>query len=462
MKTSYLAVGIASILQFASFAQTTNPVVIFRTNLGDIDVQLLQTLAPKSVQNFLNYMNRGAYNNSVFHRSVSGFIIQGGGFTTGLSGIKEDSPVVNEYGVSNTRGTVAMAKLGSGPNTATNQWFFNLADNSGNLNNQNGGFTVFGRVNSAAGLAVMDKIAAVPVPSGVLPSPFDAMPLQNFRSGTSPTVANYIIVNSINTGEATAPPPPTPVPSITSGGITTASAYGGAAYATGGSYIEIYGTNLAGDTARSWTDADFRNGRAPTSLDNVSVTVNRQPAYISYISNNQINVQVPGGVPIIGTVPVAVTYLGQTSPAVQLAIRPTAPGLLAPPSFKAGGKQFVAALHASGAFVANGIADVPNAPAAPGETIIFYGVGFGGVNPSSIPVGGQIVTAATSLSNPLTFKIGGQDATILYQGLAQGLVGLYQFNVTVPAGLSTGDHPLDVIAGTESIPQILFLPVKTP
>ena len=255
-------------------------------------------------------------------------------------------------------------------------------------------------------------------------------------------------------------PPPTPAPSITGGGINTASAFGGAAYATAGSYIEIYGSNLAGDTARAWADADFRNGRAPTSLDNVSVTVNRQPAYVAFISKNQINVQVPGGVPIVGTVPVTVTFQGQASTAVQLAIRPTAPGLLAPPSFKVGDKQYVVALHADFTFVASDVPDVVTSPAAPGETIIFYGVGFGGINPSSVPVGGQIAAALTSLSNPLTFKIGGQYAAVSFAGLAQGLVGLYQLNIKVPVSLGTGDHQLEVTVGTESIPQTLFLPVK--
>ncbi len=462
MKKNLLVLIAASVLPLALLGQTTtSQIVVLRTNLGDIDVQLLPASAPKTVQNFLNYVNKGTYNNTVFHRSVPNFIIQGGGFNTSYGSIPKDASVVNEYSVPNTRGTIAMAKLGGNPNSATNEFFFNTVDNTSTLGtSNNGGFTVFGKINSAAGLAVMDKIAAVRVPSGVLPSPFDSMPLQNFTSG-SPTLANFIIVQSVTLGDSVTPPPPIPVPSITSGGVNTASAFGGAGYATGGTYIEIYGTNLAGDVARSWADEDFRNGRAPTVLEGVSVTVNRQPAYVAFVSKNQINVQVPGGVPIVGTVPVAVTYVGQTSPAVQLAIRPTAPGLLAPASFKVGEKQYVVGLHGNlGTFVANGVAGVPDAPAAPGETVIFYGVGFGGVNPSSIPVGGQVVTQEARISNPLVFKIGGQDALVAFAGLAPGLVGLYQFNVTVPASLGTGDHQLDVMVGTESIPQTLFLPVK--
>ena len=95
-------------------------------------------------------MNKGSYANSIFHRSVANFVIQGGGFRitspTNIDSIPSDPPVVNEYKVSNTRGTIAMAKLGGDPNSATNQWFFNLRDeNATNLDFQNGGFTVSAR-----------------------------------------------------------------------------------------------------------------------------------------------------------------------------------------------------------------------------------------------------------------------------------------------------------------------------
>jgi len=125
--------------------------VRFQTNLGDIDVTLLTDSAPATVENFLKYVNRGSFRNTFFHRSVPGFVIQGGGyqFDTSVKEIPSDPPVRNEFRVSNTRGTVAMAKFGNDPNSATNQWFFNLANNASTLNFQNGGFTVFGRVTNA-------------------------------------------------------------------------------------------------------------------------------------------------------------------------------------------------------------------------------------------------------------------------------------------------------------------------
>jgi peptidyl-prolyl cis-trans isomerase A (cyclophilin A) len=122
--------------------------------------------APLTVQNFQNYVSAGSYTNSFIHRSIPNFIVQGGGFTynnSTLTTIPTNAPVQNEFSSqrSNIRGTIAMAKLGSDPNSATDQWFFNLADNSSNLNNQNGGFTVFGQALAANDLATIDAIAAI-------------------------------------------------------------------------------------------------------------------------------------------------------------------------------------------------------------------------------------------------------------------------------------------------------------
>ncbi len=137
-------------------------IVRFTTVAGDIDVELFPEETPLTVENFFNYMNRGDWDGTFFHRSVMDFVIQGGGFDTDatFSRIPTDPPVQNEPGISNLRGTIAMAKLGNDPNSATNQWFFNLGDNSANLDQQNGGFTVFGQIIDRAGLRVMDDIAA--------------------------------------------------------------------------------------------------------------------------------------------------------------------------------------------------------------------------------------------------------------------------------------------------------------
>ncbi len=164
-----------------SLAMSEN--VIVSTPLGDIEIELLEQDAPKTVANFLNYMNNDRYNNSFIHRSVPGFIVQGGGFIFQdgqVTGISAFPPLDNEFKISNTRGTVAMAKVGGDPNSATSQWFFNLADNSGDLDDQNGGFTVFARV-VGDGMEVVDAIAALPIVNAG--SPFGNLPVINFTGG---------------------------------------------------------------------------------------------------------------------------------------------------------------------------------------------------------------------------------------------------------------------------------------
>jgi peptidyl-prolyl cis-trans isomerase A (cyclophilin A) len=141
-------------------------VVRLQTVLGAIDIALLDSEAPRTVANFLSYVNSGAYNSSFIQRSVPFFVIQGGGYTMDnadvLRQITAGPPVANEFSAtrSNLRGTIAMAKVSGNPDSATNQWFINLADNSANLDSQNGGFTVFGRV-AGSGMAVVDAIAAL-------------------------------------------------------------------------------------------------------------------------------------------------------------------------------------------------------------------------------------------------------------------------------------------------------------
>ncbi len=199
-----LALSVAAAPAGAQSAQ--DPVYVFHTSVGSIAVQLYPDVTPQTVANFLRYVNAGSYNNSLIHRSVPGFIVQGGGFLAAdspngpvYSSIATYAPVVNEFHLSNTRGTIAMAKQGGDPNSATSQWFFNESDsNAANLDNQNGGFTVFGKVADAASLAVMDQLAAVPVPNpSPYVSPFDSIPLLNYQQGAAVQFSNLVQVLSI-------------------------------------------------------------------------------------------------------------------------------------------------------------------------------------------------------------------------------------------------------------------------
>ena len=436
--------AILTIILASASAQT----VRFHTNVGDINVLLLPSNTPLTVANFLNYMNKGAYTNSIVHRSVTGFIWQGGGYkydSDAVSAIDQNPAVKNEPGISNLRGTIAMAKLGSSANSATNQWFFNLADNSANLDKQNGGFTAFGRVTDSASLAVMDKIAGFPICS--VNSIFTEIPLFNCQGAIT---ENFVIILSIGI-----------VPAISSNGVLSASGFGGAPVAAAGSYIEIYGANLAGDVSRGWATADFNNGAAPTSLEGVTVKVNGIPAFVNYVSKTQVNVQVPAGVPSSGSVPIVVSYGGQDSLAANLTLKSTAPGLLAPASFKADGLQYIVAVHAvTGGFVNKGnIPNLPTAPAAPGETLTLYGTGFGPVA-SGAAIAGMVAPGTAVISTPFDIRIGGQTATVSYAGLAPNLVGVYQFNVVVPSSLTTGDHAVEATLGGEPLAQKLFLYIR--
>jgi len=189
-------------------ADLANSTVRFDTSAGAINVELFDKQAPRTVANFLNYVTDGDYANTIFHRSAElspgvPFVLQGGGFaftstpTPSISAIPTDPAVQNEPDAvnrSNLKGTLAMAKLGGQPNSATDQFFFNLNDNTG-LNNNNGGFTVFGKLVGAADQAVVDELAALPVhdesaatglPANIRGA-FGEVPLKDYTGTNFPT-----------------------------------------------------------------------------------------------------------------------------------------------------------------------------------------------------------------------------------------------------------------------------------
>lgn len=174
--------------------------VSMATPLGAIDVTLYDNTAPGTVANFLNYVNSGKYNNSFIHRSVPGFIIQGGGYvwndaSGNMSSIAVNAPIANEFSASrsNRRGTIAMAKFSGEPNSATSQWFINLADNGSSLDGQNGGFTVFGEV-SASSMATVDAIAHLPI--GNAGGTFSELPLVSMPANGMIQKANLVMVST--------------------------------------------------------------------------------------------------------------------------------------------------------------------------------------------------------------------------------------------------------------------------
>jgi peptidyl-prolyl cis-trans isomerase A (cyclophilin A) len=175
---------VVAVVLYSFSSGFSDTMVRFDTVMGNFHVQLFDSVTPLTVDNFLNYVNDGDYTDSFFHRLVDGFILQGGGFAYyggPITDIPSDPPVQNEFNVSNTYGTIAMAKLGDDPNSATNQFFFNLGDNSANLDNQNEGFTVFGEV-AGNGMDVVELLAAQQVWSASSLNPaFSDLPLINYQ-----------------------------------------------------------------------------------------------------------------------------------------------------------------------------------------------------------------------------------------------------------------------------------------
>ena len=136
----------------------------FTTNMGVFDVELNEAAAPKTCENFLSYVRSGFYNGTIFHRVISGFMIQGGGFEPGLKQKQTKAPIENEAnnGLKNDKYTIAMARPNE-PHSATSQFFINVADNDF-LNHtsppsRGWGYAVFGKV--VSGTDVIDAIARV-------------------------------------------------------------------------------------------------------------------------------------------------------------------------------------------------------------------------------------------------------------------------------------------------------------
>ncbi len=141
------------------------PVVELETSMGNITIELNEEKAPKTVENFLNYVKSGQYEGTIFHRIIDGFMIQGGGMDEQMNEKPTNKPVENEAdnGLKNDKGTIAMART-QDPHSATSQFFINVKDNDflnhTGKNAQGWGYTVFGKVTS--GMDVIEKMRGVP------------------------------------------------------------------------------------------------------------------------------------------------------------------------------------------------------------------------------------------------------------------------------------------------------------
>jgi uncharacterized protein (TIGR03437 family) len=293
-----------------------------------------------------------------------------------------------------------------------------------------------------------------------LSAQFNAPTALNIDSSGKIYVADYtnnvirLLTPSAGTGG------PGTAPAIrASNGVVSASDFGALPTVAPGSWIEIYGSNLAAVT-RSWATSDFSGINAPTSLDRTSVMIGGQAAFIDYVSPTQINAQVPGTIGL-NSQPVTVSTAAGTSAAFNVNVALQQPAIYAPVAFRIVGKQYVGALFtdfSTYVFPTGSFSGINSRPAKPGETIVLYGIGFGAV-PGNPP--GQIAQVANGLTLPIApkFYFNGVQAQVTYAGLVANAVGLYQFNIVVPAIAANAAAPITFtvningtdVAGTQTL-----------
>jgi uncharacterized protein (TIGR03118 family) len=196
-------------------------------------------------------------------------------------------------------------------------------------------------------------------------------------------------------------------------------------------FITIKGGALAA-TTRNWGAGDFVGNKLPTALDDVSVTANGEPAFVSFISPTQINALLPADLQP-GPVKIQTLNHGLVSQTVTVTLQAAGPAF-----FALTGNKYVAATHADGTTVAPAslIAGVTSTPAAPNEQIVLYANGFG-ATAQTIP-NGEVITTPLPLAFTPVVTIGGTSAQVVFAGLTSA--GVYQLNVIVPAGLPAGDN----------------------
>jgi uncharacterized protein (TIGR03437 family) len=237
----------------------------------------------------------------------------------------------------------------------------------------------------------------------------------------------------------------------------SASGFGGLSTFASGSYLEVTGSNLAGNT-REWLGPDFIGNNAPTGLDGTSISINGKLGFTSYIQANgtspsQVNVQAPAD-SSTGPVSITVANCAGTSAPVTLQKAAVAPGMLAPSSFIFNNKQYlVAQFYPEYFFAGNTSFGSVFRPAKPNDTVWMFGIGFGDVSGATVP--GVIATGGGQIVAPVTISFGQTPANVSYAGLYPSYVGLYLFIVTVP-NVPDGDYQINVTVAGQPLQQPPF------
>jgi uncharacterized protein (TIGR03437 family) len=243
-------------------------------------------------------------------------------------------------------------------------------------------------------------------------------------------------------------------PVITSnGGVVNGASFSPGIVA--GAWTTLFGSNLAA-ALKTWDGLIDAQGNFPTAIDGVRVTIDGLPAFINFISANQINVQAPA-LTRTGMVPVVVTTPGGTSETVMANVVREAPGLFL---FTQSPVRYPAAVRATdGRFIAPAglFPGLTTEPAKPGDIVLLFGTGFGPTTPAVTP--GRVFSGAAPLTDlsALQVRIGGMSVTPSFAGLSGS--GLYQFNVTVP-NLPDGNHRIEMLLNGQQIQTDVQLPVR--
>lgn len=224
------------------------------TTKGNVDIILYPSATPITVDNFLDYADGGRYAGTFFHRSPDNFVVQGGGYShngSAFSKVQTFAAIKNEPGISNVAGTVAMAKIGGQPDSATSEFFVSIGDNSANLDAQNEGFTVFGRV-AGAGMTVMNAINDLPrknytVTVGTTSTTLEDVPMDAATAPASMDPSKLVKITSVST-----PPILSYEATSVDSGIATAVVNGNnvdiTGVATGSTTIHVKATDLDGQS----------------------------------------------------------------------------------------------------------------------------------------------------------------------------------------------------------------------
>ncbi len=443
-----------------NLAAGCSPVV---QSFGGIDVTLTPSATPQNVANFMTYVNSGAYNCTIIHRSLNAgnsastppYIIQGGGYALGAANlptlIPQNPPVVNEFSASNQGGTLAMALYGSDINSATNEWFFNVTNNGSAFDG--GKYTVFGNIANDASTAVLanvNQITTFAYNAGTEAN-FANLPLYNYScpNTTCPLIrpANYVFVTSIKTiGQ----------PTFTAPGVTDAATYinSNKAGISPGEIITVFGSNFGstnpsymGPTLATTLQLDSA-GNVKSNLEGTQVTFNGLPGTMDFTSDQQLAVIVPYEIANASTVDLVVSYLGGSSTKATFNVVPTTPGLF---TLNQSGQGDAAIVRINN----DGSASIISAsnPANVGDFLELYGEGYGvATSNTKLPDGAVVGTILPQPAAQTTLLIDNKPVTTQYFGGAGGDVnGVLQVNFVVPQ-LAPGSHQIQIQAGNAISP----------